>query len=163
MYFSLRTTSCLQPSDAGFIKNVKVKYRKKLLRHVIPRISYDRSASDIGKEADILQAIKWEAATWKEVSETTIKNCFAKWGIAQHVVENDESELDEEFAELFKELTEMNEDENNFTVKEYIDFDREISSFHPPLNSENVDWKAVSIQECFNPLMYNVPKWSDTH
>ena len=163
MCFSLRTTSCLQPLDAGFIKKVKVKYRKKLLLHVIPRISYDRSASDISKEADILQAIKWEAATWKEFSETTIRNCFAKCGIAQHVVENDESELNGEFAELFKELTEINEAENNFTVKKYIDFDNEISSFHPPINSENADWKAASIQKCFNPLMYNVPKWSDTH
>ena len=68
----------------------------------------------------------------------------------QQVVENDESELDDEFAELFKELTEINEAENDFTAEEYIDFDNEISSFHPPINSEMVDWKAASIQECFN-------------
>ena len=42
----------------------------------------------------------------------------------------------------------MNEAENDFTAQEYIDFDNEISSFHPPINS--VDWKAASIQECFN-------------
>ena len=44
----------------------------------------------------------------------------------------------------------MNEAENNFTAEEYIDFDKEISSFHPPINSEIVDWKSLSIQECFN-------------
>ena len=37
------------------------------------------------------------------------------------------------FAEFFKELTEMNEAENDFTAEEYIDFDNEISSFHPPI------------------------------
>ena len=44
----------------------------------------------------------------------------------------------------------MNEAENDFTAKEYIDFDNEISSFHPPINSEMVDWKAASIKGCFN-------------
>ena len=58
--------------------------------------------------------------------------------------------LDDDFAELFKELKEMNEAENDFTAEEYIDFDNEISSFHPPINSEIVDWKSLSIQECFN-------------
>ena len=68
----------------------------------------------------------------------------------QQVLENNESELDDEFPELLKELTEMNEAENDFTAEEYIDFDNEISSFHPPINSEMVDWKAASIQECLN-------------
>ena len=92
------TTSRIQPLDAGIIKNFKVKYREKLLRHVIARVSNDRSASDIAKKVDILQAITWVATAWKEVSETTIKNCFAKCGIIQQVVENDASELDDEFA-----------------------------------------------------------------
>ena len=69
---------------------------------------------------------------------------------SKKVVENDKSELDDEFTELFKELIEMNEAENDFTAKEYIDFDNEISSFHPPINSEMVDWKAASIEGCFN-------------
>ena len=44
----------------------------------------------------------------------------------------------------------MNEAENDFTAEAYIDFDNEISSFHHPINSEMVDWKAASIEECFN-------------
>ena len=31
-----------------------------------------------------------------------------------------------------------------------VDFDNEILSFYPPINSEMVDWKATSIQECFH-------------
>ena len=87
-----KTTSRLPPLDAGIMKNVKVKYRKKLLRHVIARISNDCSASDIAKEIDIVQAITWVAAAWKEVSETNFKNCFVKCSIVQQVVENEESE-----------------------------------------------------------------------
>ena len=118
------------------------------MRHVIARISNNCSESDIAKEIYILQAITWVAAAWKKVSETAIKNCFGKCSIVQQVVENQESEeLDNESAELFQELTEMNEAENDFTVEEYIDFDNEISSFHPPMNLKMVDWKAASIQE----------------
>ena len=115
MYFFLRTQ--LQPFDAGIIKNFKVKYQKKLLRHVIARTSIDHSATDIAEEANIFLAIIWLAAAWKEVSEMTIKNYFAKCRITQQVVENDKSELDDEFSELFKELIEMNEAENNFTAE----------------------------------------------
>ena len=68
----------------------------------------------------------------------------------QQVVENDESELDDEFTELFKDLTEMIEVENNFTAEGYIDFNNETSSFHTPINSEMVNWKVASIRECFN-------------
>ena len=44
----------------------------------------------------------------------------------QKIVQNDKSALDDEFTELFRELTEMKEAENDFTAKEYIDFDNEI-------------------------------------
>ena len=133
------TVSSLQPSDTDTIKNFKVKYRKNLLRHVIARISNDYFASDIAKEVDILQAIRWVAAARKEVSETAISNCFAKCRSMQQVVENYKSDLDDEFAELLKELTEMNEAVNHFTAEEYTDFDNEISSFQPHINSKIVD------------------------
>ena len=78
VFLRKNTTSRLQPLYAGIFRNFKVKYRKTLLRHVIARISNDRSASDIAKENEILQAITWVAAAWNEVLETTIKNCFCK-------------------------------------------------------------------------------------
>ena len=57
VFLPKNTISRLQPLDADIIKNFKEKYRKKLLRHVIARISNDCSASDIPKEVAILQAI----------------------------------------------------------------------------------------------------------
>ena len=146
VFLPKNTTSRLQPLDAGIIKNFKVKYRKKLLRHVISRITNDLSASDIAKEADILQAITWVAAAWNEVTEKAIRNFFAKCGILEQTAEHDDAELDGEFAELFKELTEMDEVENDVTADGYIDFEINVPSCHPPVNSEMVDWKPMSIQ-----------------
>ena len=42
---------------------------------------YQTNVMDVVKEVDILQAIAWAAAAWKEVSEMVIKNCFGKCGI----------------------------------------------------------------------------------
>ena len=117
---------------------------------MISRITNDLSASDIAKEVDILQAITWVAAAWNEVTEKTIRNCFAKCGILEQTAENDDAELDGEFPELFKELTEMDEVENDLTADGYIDFEINVPSCHPPINSEMVDWKVTSIQECFD-------------
>ena len=117
---------------------------------MISRITNDLSASDIAKEVDILQAITWVAAAWNEVTEKTIRNCFAKCGILAQTAENDDAELDGEFAELLKELTEMDEVENDLTADGYIDFEINVPSCHPHINSEMVDWKATSIQECFD-------------
>ena len=150
VFIPKNTTSRLQPLDAGIIKNFKLKYRKKLLRHVISRITNNLSASDIAKEVDVLQAITWVAAAWNDVTEKTIGNCFAKCGILEQTAENDDAELGGEFAELFKELTEMDEVENDLTADGYIDFEINVPSCHPPINSEMVDWKATSIQECFD-------------
>ena len=67
---------------------------------MISRITNDLSASDIAKEVDILQTITWVAAAWNEVTEKTIRNCFAKCGILEQTAENDDAELDGKFPEL---------------------------------------------------------------
>ena len=69
------------------------------------------------------------------------------WHLEQ-TAENDDAELDGEFTELFNKLTEMDEVENDLTADEYIDFEINVPSCHPPINSEMVDWKAI--QECFD-------------
>ena len=72
-------------------------------------ISNNGNASDIVKWVGILQATTWAAVAWKQVSEMTIKNCFAKCAIVKQVAKIDETDLDEELAGSFKELTETNE------------------------------------------------------
>ena len=99
VFLPKNTTSRLQPLDAGIIRNIKVKYRKRLVKFVLSRIQEDASATEIVKGVDVLMAIRWIQDAWKEVTNSTIKNCFEKCGIKRddesiEVLEADDLEFD---------------------------------------------------------------------
>ena len=128
------------------------------MRYVLARIANDRFASEIANAVDILQAITWTAAAWKEVTEDTIKNCFVKCGIVEQTVEGND-ELDEEFDYLFKELT--GEIVNDMTADEYVDFDVETCISPLTINSDQVDWRRTSIQACIDEHVGGVESGDD--
>ncbi len=50
------TTSKLQPCDAGIIQNVKLLFRKSLVRHVLFHMDEATSASEVAKKVNVLDA-----------------------------------------------------------------------------------------------------------
>lgn len=83
-----------------------MKYRDKFLRYVLPRIADDRNACEIANEIDVIQAIEWMTSASKGLSKDTIKNCFTKCDVAEHPASTDDEDVDKEFNNLFKELSE---------------------------------------------------------
>lgn len=152
IFLPKNTTSRLQPLDAGIIQSFKSKYRKRLMRHVLARINEDLLVSEIAKEIDVLQAIEWVAKAWDDVTAETIKNCFAKCGFNKTTSEIEDDVVDAEFDELFKELTESNSG-SGITAEEYIDFDIETCTSAPVINSDEVDWRASSVQKCVSEYL----------
>ena len=73
LFFPPNTTSHSQPMDQGIIENLKRHYRKILLRRRL-------EAMDMGKEFEftLLDALHVIRCAWEQVSESTIRNCFAK-------------------------------------------------------------------------------------
>ena len=67
-------TSCLQPCDQGIIRSFKAKYKAKMLFRLIKFIDKGAVASPI----TLLDAIHMAAASWDEVTTTTLENCFKK-------------------------------------------------------------------------------------
>ena len=145
VFLPKNTTSRLQPLDAGIIQSFKTKYRKKLMRYVIARINDDLTASAIAKGIDILQAITWVADSWKEVSDETVKNCFAKCGITDQIGQDEDDLVDEEFNSLFNDFVDP---ECDMTAEGYADFDFETCSSLPPINFDMVDWRVSSVKAC---------------
>ena len=150
-FFPKRTTSRLQPLDAGIIRCFKCKYRKHLLRHVVTRLDGQKIASDIIKEVDILKAIHWLQAAWKLVSAQTIANCFHKCGFPEAAINLAESaEVDEEFEELFKELT-AGED---ISMEEFITFDDNVPSGMGEIDINAIDWRVTVRIEAISEFQF---------
>ena len=73
IFLPANTTSKLQPLDLGIIQNFKVHYRKLLLRYIVVKIDQHSLASEVAKNINILQAIRWIAEAWKQVSTETVQ------------------------------------------------------------------------------------------
>ena len=73
-------TSSLQPCDAGIIAALKAHYRRRLMRHVLAEMDEARTATELSKRVDILDAIRWVHLAWASVGDTAIVKCFAKCG-----------------------------------------------------------------------------------
>jgi len=99
IFFPPNVTSTCQPMDQGVIQNFKVKYRQLALRHLIANSDKNKPVQDLSKCIDVLKAVTWIKKAWKDVSPSTIKNCFKKAGfpIAEELdtenMEEDESSL----------------------------------------------------------------------
>ena len=141
------TTSGLEPLDAGIIQNFKVKYRKRLVKYVLARINEYSSATQIIKDVNILMAIRWAQEAWKEVTGTTIKNCFEKCGIIKNddLMEIEEEDL--EFEALVQELC------PDVSATEYVNFDVDIPASEPLINEHKIDWRQKSRKDCINVVL----------
>ena len=67
--FPANTTSKSQPLDQGIIQAMKMKYRRRQLRHIITKIDNNPTVggSDLLKQITVLDAIYWIARLWDEV------------------------------------------------------------------------------------------------
>ena len=142
IFLPTNTTSRLQPLDARIIQNFKVKDRKRLVKYVPARINEYSSAPQIIKDVNILMAIRWAQEAWKEVTGTTIKNCFEKCGIIKNddLMEIEEEDL--EFEALVQELC------PDVSATEYVNFDVDIPASEPLINEHKIDWRQKSREDC---------------
>ena len=115
-------TSRLQPCDAGIIQNVKMHYRKMLLRHVLFCMDEATCATDLSKKVNILDAILWLKSAWDDVQPMTIQKCFAKCGFTE-TSQPEEDDLDEVDDDL-----QAFADDLGTTWDEYVNFDDSLAT-----------------------------------
>ena len=137
VFLPKNTTSMLQPLDAGIIQNFKVKYHKRLIKYVLARVNEKKSASEIVKSLNVLQAIQWVQESWEDVTNATIKNYFEKCGIVKRHEElmEVEDEDDLEFAALVREFT------PDISASEYVNFDADLQASELMINNQEIGWR----------------------
>ena len=140
-------TSRFQPLDAGIIQNFKAKYRNRLVKYVLAGINEYSSATQIIEDVSTLMAIRWAQEAWKEVTGTTIKNCFEKCGIINNgdLMEIEEENL--EFETFVQELC------LHVSATDYVNFDANIPSSEPLINEHKNDWRQKSQEDCINVVL----------
>ena len=97
-----------QPMDEGIIRCLKAHYRKRLVKLIRHSLNSNKPLL----KALLLRALQLLVSAWKEVSQTTIINCFKKAKISekdQTFVINDEDDPFKEINENSKELQEKDQ------------------------------------------------------
>lgn len=67
------STSKTQPLDQGIIRTFKAYYRRRWLRFMLEEYELQRNAY---KTMNVLMAMRWTTAAWKDVKESTIEHCW---------------------------------------------------------------------------------------
>ena len=112
-------------------------------------IADDWNVFEIASETNVIQAIEWITRASKEVSKDTIKNCFAKCGVVEQPTSiNDNKDVDEEFNNLFEELSEELQIDGKMAADEYSNFNHDVCTSFPPINSDEVDLRRDSVATC---------------
>lgn len=116
------TISKLQPCDQGIIRCVKFYYRKEMIRRAID--AFDKK---ISFQIDLLEALTILRSAWRNVSQTTIQNCFRHAGFA--LVEVKIQESSDELNKIDFGTEDGQEQElfpNNITFEDYVTMDDEV-------------------------------------
>ncbi|ESN91598.1 hypothetical protein HELRODRAFT_165651 [Helobdella robusta] len=139
-YLPPKTTSCLQPLDAGIISQIKAIYRKKLLRHVLTDMEEADTARELAKFVNLLNAINWLDVAWRNVNPTSITKCFNKcgFGIGENI------DTDVQLIETDPSITSLL---GSVTWENFVTMDNNDDSTHSPQSSENHEQFKVQDDE----------------
>ena len=88
-------TAVLQPLDQGIIHTFKARYRKEICQRILTELDGEAStsATDLSKKITLLDSLALLSQAWKEVSTTSIRNCWRKGGPCQTETEKEDSVL----------------------------------------------------------------------
>ncbi|BFZ15182.1 hypothetical protein BsWGS_18221 [Bradybaena similaris] len=141
------STSKLQPCDAGIIQTVKLNYRKRLLQHVLFKLSQDSTATgpQLANSVTLMDAVLWWKSSWDLLHADTIVKCFSMCGVTNPTSDCvtpcvNEVEGDSQFVDILP---------SGLTLNDFVYFDNDIQTCAEP-NSENdekEDADESSLQE----------------
>ena len=137
------TTSIRQPMDQEVIRSLKAKYRSRMIQQIIKAIDAKKSIPKV----NVLDAMKMLTICWENVTEETVKKCFAKSHISPQDQTSAQYDLDDPFIELRNDLEKLKSlgvDEylEEVSPEEFASFDDTVAATEPVLSptSQSLQW-----------------------
>lgn len=167
IFFPPNTTSRCQPLDQGIIKNFKVLYRAKILRHLLSKIDKETTVYDLNKSISVLDAIFWTVAAVKEIKPTTVINCFVKAGFKKNInipspSQENETDVTEEFTEFVEGIAEdyFDIDDSLFTDDQGVDIQQIVKSMikHDDGDEEEEEGDGDANTQELQPIHVTLPQ-----
>ncbi|XP_033730203.1 tigger transposable element-derived protein 4-like [Pecten maximus] len=147
VFFPANTTSKCQPMDQGIIQTLKLKYRKRQLKHVIRAMDKDKTkcGTQLLKDITLLQAIYWIDSAWKEVDVTTITKCFIKCGFSesQQRIHDDDDNDDDNDDDVPLSVLALSRDLFDCDFKDLVAIDQSMATCDLALTDWNKDAKDI--------------------
>lgn len=140
------STSVCQPLDQGIINNFKFYYRDLVLKHILAKMGGVKSASELSKTIDVLEALYFIKAAWSRVTATTIQNCFGKAGFKKNDARLTEFDPEDDlplsmFSEILKGVKELELTEEQ-SLEDFITIDRNVQT-----EDNNIDIQSMDVED----------------
>ena len=142
------TTSITQPMDQGVIRSLKAKYRSRMIQQIIKAIDAKKSIPKV----NVLDAMKMLTICWENVTEETVKKCFAKSHISPQDQTSAQDDLDDPFIELRNDLEKLkslgvDEYPEEVSPEEFASFDDTVAATESVLSDESILAMVREIEE----------------
>ena len=119
------------------------------MHYVLARIADNQNVYEKAKQIDVIQATEWITSAWKEVSKDTIKSSFAECGVVEQPASiDDDKDVDEEFNNLFEELSKELQIDGDIALSKYFKFDHKVFTSFPLKTFDEFHWIRVSMATC---------------
>lgn len=146
VFLPKNTTSKLQTVDAG-IRNLKSKYRKRLVRHLVSLLDGKSTTWTVIKSVAVLDTIRWLKASWDELNKNTIRNCFQKYCFSQVESVTEEAQEDAEFQHVNQLLTAKG------TAEENLSFYDDVETHKEAVTTAQIDWCEITRARCIQDVI----------
>uniref|UniRef100_H2ZZL1 DDE-1 domain-containing protein n=1 Tax=Latimeria chalumnae TaxID=7897 RepID=H2ZZL1_LATCH len=140
------TTSSIQPLDAGTIRAFKAHYRRQLVQLYVNWAEEGRIQT-----VDLCQALKMIRLAWRNVTASTVKNCWHHTGILlcdNTATDNDEDDMT--LAKIQQLIRRLDPAAGPNIAAEYVLIDREVETTQELDDDTIVDIVSTSREESCN-------------
>ena len=125
--------------DQGVIRSLKARYRSRITQQIIKAIDANKSIPKV----NVLDALKMLAVCWEDVTEETVKKCFAESCISAEDQASAQNDLDDPFLELKSNMEKLKSlgivvIPQELTPEEYANFDDTVAAIEPVLSDESI-------------------------